>query len=578
MTKPKLAALSLILFTSSVIYILGGFDNFVGRLLNSPQHTPSTTNSNAHKPESFDINLHHSKISIANLPQKSHLPYCLENQKILRTVKVINNSQFAIASSLEKPRGVNLAYRIYSQTNNKILSESHRTLLPKPLLQNEPQRVAIEIQCPPQIGRYTIIIDLVQEGVAWQHTIKNSTGYFKLPIEVVDGPPSNKNTSPTGTALHIASTIVSQSVSSWPDKRNMLVSFAGSQYPQVWARDMATIQRAYLTMLPNTYWEHHWSELFFERFTPEKGIPDWVSPNSNRQDKNDILSDQELWTVIASAEAYLGSHLSDQWLQENQKNMLDLITWSIDNRWDTDQRCLWNGHTADWGDVGLKGKGIDSTKLAPPRVCSLFSQALLFHAIELIEEIPITLDTSHLKKIQRQIENFVEKSLWQPEKGFYRIHKHLDHIRHEFDESNIFPLGGHVVAMESGLITGYRRKLILKKIVERQQKFAISTIGGSLLPPYPAKTFENPIMDEQFEYQNGGQWDWYGTRAASILAQQDKQAGYKAILEISKKAEKNKSFYEWDRPNGEPGHGIHYRASAAAYIWSLAKIPNKQRI
>ena len=41
--------------------------------------------------------------------------------------------------------------------------------------------------------------------------------------------------------------------------------------------------------------------------------------------------------------------------------------------------------------------------------------------------------------------------LWQEDKGFYRVHVHLDPLPHDFDEDDMFAMGGNAQAMISGL-------------------------------------------------------------------------------------------------------------------------------
>jgi len=46
----------------------------------------------------------------------------------------------------------------------------------------------------------------------------------------------------------------------------------------------------------------------------------------------------------------------------------------------------------------------------------------------------------------RSIKDNTNKWLWQEEKGFYKVHEHLDSLRHDFDEKNMFVMGGNTAA------------------------------------------------------------------------------------------------------------------------------------
>lgn len=525
--------------------------------------------------KNFDIRLQNRSLKIELLKKKMKTDVCLSNQKMLHTVKVSNTSNFPVFSSLKKPHGVNLAYRVYSDSK-KIVYESPRIVFADGLPALSQSVVNLEVLCPEKPGVYKVVIDMVQEGIAWNHLLDSPHDYPELTIRVPSIPKDFSDLGLLESAKRIAEIIVANSISLWPDNRNIIVSFAGSQYPQIWARDMASIQRGLLSMNPTLVLKHHWSELFFERFDSSTGIPDWISPLNHNQDKNDILSDQELWTIISASEAVLQGNLDGKWLEKHISDLKRLIDWVIEHRWNTENSCLWTGHTVDWGDVGPKGFGSDSTKMHPPKVCSAFSQGLLYQALKLLSMLPNRpiehagpYTISHLLGL---IVSFSTKELWQPQLGFYKIHKHLESLNHDFDESRMFSLGGHVLMIESGLVSRAKQVRIVDVILQKQHMFQVSTIGGNLLPSYPKGFFQHPMMDETYEYQNGGQWDWYGCRAAFAVFQTYPVKGRKALEQIARKVRKNGTFYEWDHLDGSPGAGPHYRASAASFLWALSNI------
>jgi len=61
----------------------------------------------------------------------------------------------------------------------------------------------------------------------------------------------------------------------------------------------------------------------------------------------------------------------------------------------------------------------------------------------------------------------------------------------------------------SGLADENKTRRIIKVALERQKIFNVSTISGTLLPYYPKGFFKHPMIDDFYEYQNGGQWDWF---------------------------------------------------------------------
>jgi len=159
--------------------------------------------------------------------------------------------------------------------------------------------------------------------------------------------------------------------------------------------------------------------------------------------------------------------------------------------------------------------------------------------------------------------------LWQPERGFFRVHIHLDpKYVHDFNEDEMFAMGGNVTAIQAGLADETQRNLILKKALELQKTFGLTTVGGVLLPPYPAGVFKHPAVDEPYEYQNGGQWDWFGGKLVYALFDNGfSRAAKEKLREIILKNLRNGGLSEWDDPAGAPRGSDFYSGSAG----SLAK-------
>ena len=83
----------------------------------------------------------------------------------------------------------------------------------------------------------------------------------------------------------------------------------------------------------------------------------------------------------------------------------------------------------------------------------------------------------------------------------------LDDLTHEFDEDDMFAMGGNTQVILSGLADEEKSGQIIQEALKRQEEFQISTISGTLLPPYPKNLFNHPLLDDPYEYQNGAQWD-----------------------------------------------------------------------
>ena len=528
---------------------------------------------------------------------------CHEGERLRLKVRVSNDSPHLLASSLQERdfgRGVNLGYRIHNM-ENQLYREGERTLLHRPLypkaltgIQSE-REVTFIVQCPDEAGTYRLSVELVQEAVAWMSDITEPDRFAVATLDVDGGGASRREifSAPNLSfaeaswhrAYHLARGLLQDSALTvdWQG-RNVLVFEAGSQYPNVWVRDMASLQQAAHDLkITSSFWENHWSDLFL----PDEGsgeVMDWVATGAavdgKTKDKNDVQSDQELWLLRSIFEVVSLGHQPPAWLEEPKRywGMQAALGWFLKHRWRQNPGCAFSGHVADWGDVGMEGTHPRSaTKLenGHPFVCGIFVQALLYKVLEtwrqFYREKPFPYEKS-AADLQASIRRFVQDRLWQEKRGFFRIHSHLEPLEHDFDEGEIFALGGNLLASEVGLATPAQSASIARTILERQRRYGITTVGGVLLPPYPPGTFEYPPMSVQYQYQNGAQWDWFGAPAAGFLYRRDREIGGRAVDEIARKVLKSGSFHEWDHPDGTPGAGPRFRAGAAAFVSLLHQI------
>ena len=127
----------------------------------------------------------------------------------------------------------------------------------------------------------------------------------------------------------------------------------------------------------------------------------------------------------------------------------------------------------------------------------------------------------------------------------------------------MFAMGGNTQAINSGLADEEKSRRIIQEALKRQETFDVSTISGTILPPYPKNFFRHPLLDDPYEYQNGAQWDWFGGRLIYAMFQQGfSQKAKEKWLEIIRKNAENRGFFEWDNKEGI-GRGSDYYAGTA---------------
>jgi hypothetical protein len=362
-------------------------------------------------------------------------------------------------------------------------------------------------------------------------------------------------------------------------KTGLISGFAaGSAYPQIWLRDANTIIPAsrYFYEIP---YLRSWLIEHLAAQKDDGSLEDWLD-SRGKTDKNTTETDQETSAVQAAGQ--ISRILGDVWLDEktNGEAVLSRLEkamfYVLDHRFDLQHGLITGAHTADWGDVDIEHAD-QSAIYADERThwtCDIYDQSMFYEAAKSLAGM---FDGRGLEEKARlweekagDIQRNADRWLWQEDKGFYRVHIHLDSLRHDFDEDDMFAMGGNAEAIVSGLASEEKCRRIIESALARQKSFGISTIGGTLLPPYPKKFFQHPMMDDPFEYQNGGQWDWFGGRIVYAMFEHgfSRQAREK-LLEIAKKNMANRGLYEWNSPDGTGRGSAFYSGSAGSLAMAL---------
>jgi len=379
---------------------------------------------------------------------------------------------------------------------------------------------------------------------------------------------------------------------------------AGSAYPQIWLRDSATVipvSRYYYGAEYLTTWlEEH---LSYQR--EDGSLNDWIASGARLNflagaprakevyramnaagsqtiiitaDKNTTEADQETSAVDAAYQVFqIRGNL--KWLRKNINrdpivNRLDRsLEYLLKARFDSRHGLLSNAFTADWGDVSPLYSDQRAIYLddKTPLVAGLYTNVLFYRAAGQLQQIYRALgQTSRAAYWQRKaamVRENINKYLWQEDKGFYRVHLDLRPARARGwqDDSNIFAMGGNGLAVLYSVADDAQSARILEVAEKRQREFGLSTIAGVLLPPYPRGFFKHPAVNEEYNYQNGGQWDWFAGRF--LLAEFERgysARAYEQLVGIANKTVTNNGLYEWHTKDGKGMGSSDYAGSAGS--------------
>jgi hypothetical protein len=496
----------------------------------------------------------------------------LTGDKLFIDFQLKNIGQKTWSSSAENP--CLLSYHLLDEDGQINQYDNRRFSLPGDILPGQKFELTIAVKSPLHKGQYILEFDLLREGLSWFKDYGSKTLNITLTVLNRDrneeGPgwrldygtftSFTSSVEELNTLFMLIRLTLAQSEANFIGRTGNIFGFsAGADYPQIWARDANTIISASKFFYGRPYLTS-WIEEHLAFQEDNGALEDWINAQGDFE-KNTTETDQEASIVQSAYQVF--ELIGSKWLLkkingEDIINRLDkALMFVLQNRFDKKLGLITGAHTADWGDVDL----VDSDDLSVDVDANTFWTADIYdqgmfclaagQLAKMYEKLGQESRALFWRKTAEDIKTKTNSCLWQEEKGFYRIHVHLDSWQHDFDESDMYAMGGNVTAALAGVANPVQKTKIINQALERQKIYNVSTISGTLLPPYPQNIFKHPLLDSPFEYQNGAQWDWFGGRLVySMFSSGFSQQATEKLLEIISKNIANRGFFEWDDQRG----------------------------
>ncbi len=473
-----------------------------------------------------------------------------------------------------------LSYHARSAAGKDVRFENRRFSLPVPIRPGATTSFAVPVYFSLEPGSYRLEWDLVREGEFWGRDKGWETATLALRLLPLASPDYQKAWLPTfwDTGLDLLDReqyLLRQTLRNNEVRlQGKFFGFAaGSDYPQVWIRDTAT-------MMPYARYFYPLDDLrgmidrFFAAQTAAGEIQDWVD-TAGRCDKNTVESDQESSLILAAFQLALGdsSWLAGKIAGVSRLLRLDMaLEWLWLNRLDAKRGLIWSGFTADWGDVERSYADQRSIKLSDrsQRTFSTYAQSLFIQAAEklalMAERLGDKVMAGRWRQRGKAIAAECRKQLFLPDKGYFLIHR----VEGKDDvlqwEQNILAVGGNAEAMRAGLMSKAEIARFLRELEKRLGEYGLRTVSFTLLPPFPENFFPHPLLRIPWSYQNGGEWDWIGGRLVTALYQAGfRREAEKYLLEIAGYNLAEMNIFEWSDRVGN-GQGAFFYAGAAGVL------------
>jgi hypothetical protein len=292
--------------------------------------------------------------------------------------------------------------------------------------------------------------------------------------------------------------------------------------------------------------------------------------------KNTVETDQET-SLIQSIGKYIEATGDRAILKEEIHGMrvfdrMELmLTWLMNYRYNKQYGLIWGATTADWGDVHPNHPwGVKLDETAGPAI-DIYDNAMFLIALDdflKLHDDPEVI--ARWKNTYDQVKANTRKHLWDIENQKFIPHLYLSCPQFEdIDENRIYYHGGTAVAIQAGLLESDEILTSIHKMRENVKDAGATSIGLTIYPAYPEGTFMNKGMGP-YQYQNGGDWTWFGARMITALVQHGYvREAYEEIQPMVRRVVQNNGFYEWYTIEGEPrGAGI-FRGSAGVLMEAI---------
>ena len=374
--------------------------------------------------------------------------------------------------------------------------------------------------------------------------------------------------------------------------------YAGSGYQMVWARDLNTfielsceeydvsIIRENLLMF--FHFQRENGELL-DGYVPREAFT-WGDPNTYESAtapghigfKNTVETDQET-SLIQAIFKYIYKTNDHAILDENVAGMtvykrLELaIEYLMNNRYSEKYGLITGATTFDWGDVQVEGGAVVDVDELTHWSIDVYDNAMLVIALGNMQELTInTNKKQRWANLQAQIELNIKKHLWDSEKNKFIPHIYINEspFSINFDENKIHYHGGTAIAIEAGILNKKEIAAVLSHMIKNVTLSGAPSIGLTVYPPYPKEELGGNVSPP-YEYQNGGDWTWFGGRMIQQLIAYDfVEEAYELSKPMFDRVLKNEDFYEWYKKDGTPAGSAEFKGSAGVLAKSIEMFNN----
>ena len=339
---------------------------------------------------------------------------------------------------------------------------------------------------------------------------------------------------------------------------------AGDGYKEVWIRDLNTFIELSL-QVTDTAVVRDALDTFLDFQGADGNIPDAFVPFRETDQESSLVQAVARYVDLTGDVAYLSGVREGMTVLQRLEAAM---AWLRNTKWEDRYGLITGATTADWGDVQPEhGWGVELDENTHYAI-DIYDNAMYVLALDDLVSLCRKAGADSLaprwQALRDEVARNVRKHLWDTERQKFIPHIYLDGspFPEDLDEAAIYYHGGTAVAALAGLLSPEEVADANRRMLENVAAAGAQSIGLTLYPAYPSGSFANPMMGA-WQYQNGGDWTWFGARWIQALVQYGMlQEAYDELRPMLQRVVDNKGFHEWYKLDGTAVGSGTYRGAA----------------
>ena len=369
--------------------------------------------------------------------------------------------------------------------------------------------------------------------------------------------------------------------------------YAGSGYQMVWARDLNTFiecsceEYDHAVIRKNLLMFFHFQQKngeLLDGYVPREAFT-WNDPHPYYSTtapgyvgfKNTVETDQET-SLIQAISKYISKTGDRNILNEIvagktvYQRLTDAIDFLLTERYSEKYKLITGATTFDWGDVQVEGGAVVDVDSLTHWSIDVYDNAMF--AIALEKMVGFTSNSREKEQwvtMHTDILSNIRKYLWDASNQKFIPHIFIDGspFPPDFNENEIYYHGGTAVAIEAGVLNHEEIAAVLSRMKKNVELSGAPSIGLTLYPAYPKEVLGKNVS-APYQYQNGGDWTWFGGRMIQqLIANNFTKEAYEQAKPMMERVVKNNGFYEWYKIDGTPSGSANFKGSAGVLAKSI---------